>query len=141
MDFSIRPFIIKDFEQALSLWNRTEGMGLSGADTKSEISKFLKKHKGLCFSAFQAEQLIGTILCGEDGRRGYIYHLAVDKRYQKLRLGKKLVEQSIAGLHAKGIQKCHLFVIADNEVGMQFWQQIGWELRDDIEVMSLEIRH
>jgi ribosomal protein S18 acetylase RimI-like enzyme len=136
---NIRKMEIGDYEQALDLWKRTAGMGLSAADEKQEIEKFLKKNSTLCFAAFDGKKLIGTILCGEDGRRGYIYHLAVDETYRKTGIGKKLVQSSLDALKKMGIQKCHLFVIADNKMGIAFWDHIGWELRRDIEVMSMNL--
>ena len=135
----IRRMEISDYEQALDLWKRTAGMGLSAADEKQEIEKFLKKNSALCFSAFDGKKMIGTILCGEDGRRGYLYHLAVDENYRKTGIGKNLVQNSLDALKEMGIQKCHLFVIADNETGIAFWDHIGWELRKDIEVMSMDL--
>lgn len=135
----IRKFLISDYEQALDLWKRTAGMGLSAADEKQEIDKFLKKNSTLCFAAFDGGTLIGTILCGEDGRRGYLYHLAVDEAYRKTGIGKSLVEYSLKALKETGIQKCHLFVIADNKDGISFWDHTGWELRKDIEVMSMNL--
>ncbi|NMC47115.1 MAG: GNAT family N-acetyltransferase [Chloroflexi bacterium] len=139
METVIRNMQIDDYEAALALWQRTAGMGLSAADEKQEIEKFLKKNSTLCFAAFNGEALIGTILCGEDGRRGYLYHLAVDEAYRKTGIGKRLVEYSLKALKETGIQKCHLFVIADNKTGISFWDHIGWELRKDIEVMSMNL--
>jgi len=136
---NIREMVIGDYEQALDLWKHTAGMGLSAADEKQEIEIFLKKNSTLCFAAFDGETMIGTILCGEDGRRGYLYHLAVDEKYRKTGIGKSLVEYSLKALKKTGIQKCHLFVIADNKAGISFWDHIGWELRHDIEVMSMNL--
>ena len=141
MDYEIREMNMGDYENAIFLWKHTEGIELSGADGRDHISHFLEKNSGLCFCAYNGKSLIGTILCGEDGRRGYIYHLAVEKDFRKLGAGKELVKISLLALRKLGIQKCHLFVVADNYLGKHFWQHIGWELRDDIEVMSIEINH
>lgn len=136
---TIRTMKISDYSQALDLWKHTPGMGLSAADEKQEIEKFLLKNSSLCFTAFDGDKLVGTILCGEDGRRGYLYHLAVDMNYRKTGIGKSLVQKSLQALKEKGIQKCHLFVIADNAAGIAFWDHIGWELRKDIEIMSINL--
>ena len=139
MAATIRKMKIADYEQALDLWQRTPGMGLSSADEKGEIQKFLEKNSSLCYAAFADGALIGTILCGEDGRRGYLYHLAVDVNYRKTGIGKNLVQKSLQALHELGIQKCHLFVISDNTSGIAFWEHTGWELRKDIEIMSMTL--
>ena len=139
MDIQIREMRIQDYQPALDLWNRTPGMGLSSADEQEHIHTFLRKNPSLCFVALAGETLVGTILCGEDGRRGYIYHLAVDSRFQKQGIGKELVDRSMQALRALGIQKCHLFVYGDNHSGIAFWAHNGWEMREDIELMSLNL--
>ena len=100
------------------------------------IKKFLEQNPRTCFVAEEYNQLVGTVLGGNDGRRGYIYHLAVHPDHQKKGVGKQLTETCLAALRKQGIMKCHIFVISDNEDGIQFWKKIGWEMRDDILVMS-----
>jgi ribosomal protein S18 acetylase RimI-like enzyme len=139
MAITIRKMKMDDYEQALCLWQRTPGMGVSSADEKGEIQKFLEKNGSLCYVAFADDVLVGTILCGEDGRRGYLYHLAVDGNYRKSGIGKNLVQKSLQALQKLGIQKCHLFVYSDNTSGISFWAHNGWELREDIEVMSFNL--
>lgn len=139
MSIQIRAMHISDYEQALELWHNTAGMGLSAADERREIASFLHKNQGLCFVALEDDHLVGTILCGEDGRRGYLYHLAVQHDRQKRGIGKMLVEKSLHALRQKGIQKCHLFVISDNTSGIAFWEHLGWEMRHDIEIMSINL--
>ncbi|NMB62462.1 MAG: GNAT family N-acetyltransferase [Chloroflexi bacterium] len=139
MESIIRSMQIDDYEAALSLWRRTPGMGLSAADEKPELEKFLKRNATLCFVAMAGQKLTGTILCGEDGRRGYIYHLAVDSNYQRTGIGKALVQHALAELQRIGIQKCHLFVYGSNTSGIAFWKHNGWVMRDDIELMSIDL--
>ncbi|MCJ7518963.1 MAG: GNAT family N-acetyltransferase, partial [Anaerolineaceae bacterium] len=83
--------------------------------------------------------IIGTVLGGSDGRRGYIYHLAVYKDYQQQGLGRQLLEKCLATLKAQGLQKCHIFVISSNIEGLNFWIKLGWLLRNDILVMSKDL--
>jgi len=129
-----------DFEQALELWRSLTGMGLSSADEKDNIRDFLQKNPSTCFVALKDGILIGTILGGSDGRRGYIYHLAVQQSEQNKGLGKKLLDLCLNEFKKSGIQKCHIFVISDNAKGIVFWEKVGWQLRDDILVMSREIK-
>jgi ribosomal protein S18 acetylase RimI-like enzyme len=139
MTVEIRAMKKSDYPGALSLWQSLPGLGLSGADEKAQIHKFLDKNYDTCFVAIDQEKVIGTVLGGNDGRRGYIYHLAVNPAYQRTGLGKSLVEQCLVSLKTAGLQKCHIFVIRDNEEGIKFWERIGWTQRDDILVMSMDL--
>jgi len=139
MAIVIRTMRINDYSGALKLWQSLPGIGLSGADKKEQIQVFLEKNPGNCFVAVEKNEIIGTILGGSDGRRGYLYHLAVNQQQQKQGLGKKLVEECLASLKVLGIQKCHIFVISDNLEGMDFWEKVGWVKRDDILIMSKDL--
>lgn len=136
MSFIIREMQIEDYDQVLSLWKKTNGIALSSADSKERIEFFLERNKRLCLIAMKESAIIGTALCGHDGRRGYIHHLAVDERHQGEGLGRRLMEMIVERLREIGIQKAHLFVIAQNQRGKEFWKKIGWELREDIQVIS-----
>jgi len=140
MDFRICPMELTHYEQALFLWKSLPGLGLSAADEKDQIQNFLLKNPLTCFTAIKENKVIGTILGGSDGRRGYIYHLAVETSAQKKGIGKILVNTCLNAFKEIGIQKCHIFVIHDNEEGINFWKNIGWELRNDILIMSNEIK-
>ena len=139
MNYSTHTMHITDYEQALQLWQSLPGMGLSGADEKETIRDFLQKNPSTCFAATKDGNLIGTILGGSDGRRGYIYHLAVQQSEQNKGIGNKLVDLCLNEFRKSGIQKCHIFVISDNADGIAFWEKVGWQMRDDILVMSKEI--
>jgi len=130
---------ISDYEQAIELWRSLPGIGLSSADNEIEIKTFLEKNPGTCFAALKKNELVGTILGGSDGRRGYIYHLAVQESEQEKGIGKKLLDACLTAFKALGIQKCHIFVISDNLKGIDFWLHAGWVKRDDILVMSKEL--
>lgn len=124
---------------ALDLWKRCEGIGLSDADERKALTRFLNRNPGLCFTAQIDGKLIGTCLCGSDGRRGYLYHLAVDPILRRQGIGKMLVERVFAGLEAMDIHKCHIMVYGSNELGLKFWKQTGWSLRPEIVLMSYNI--
>ncbi|RAO99223.1 GCN5 family acetyltransferase [Petrotoga sp. 9PW.55.5.1] len=135
-----REATIKDYDQMYHLWENTKGMGLSDSDTKENIEKFLNKNQGLNYVCEEEEKIIGTILCGEDGRRGYLYHLAVDKEYRRSGIGKQLVEIVLRNLKKRGIIKCHLFVYYENELGKTFWEKTGWYKRDELLIYSKDIK-
>jgi len=136
----VREFLPEDYDKAAALWKRCEGIGLSAADERCPLTNFLERNPGLCFVALEDDELVGTILCGNDGRRGYLYHLAVDPRYLHQRLGKRLVERSLQELKAAGIDKSHIMVFGSNESGLKFWQDAGWKTRPEIVLMSFDIK-
>lgn len=141
MPIIIREFIISDYEAAFHLWQSCDGMGLSEADTYDNISRFLSRNSGFSFVAEQRGHLVGTILCGHDGRRGYIYHLATAHQSRKQGIGRLLVEKSLGKLAEEGILKCHIFAIASNESGVRFWKAIQWELREELVMLSHKTSH
>ena len=138
-NIQILEMTINDYDETIELWKNSPGIALSKADSKPKIAQFIKHNPGLGFVARDGNKLVGAVLCGNDGRRGYLYHLAVAKDHQHLGIGKKLTEKVLTALQAQGIEKCHIFVIADNLEGMRFWQKTGWKKRDDIFVMSKDL--
>lgn len=118
------------------LWGETPGIGLSSADTPQALSEFLRRNPTTCFVARHGEQVIGSVLGGFDGRRGYVYHLAVGERFRHQGLGRALLVRVMEAFGELGARKVHLFVFRDNEQAIAFYQHAGWELRHDIVVMS-----
>jgi N-acetylglutamate synthase len=139
MAFLIREFTMADYDSACALWRRTEGVGLSQADQPQNIARFLEKNPGQSFVAMEGGTVVGAVLCGNDGRRGFIYHLAVDKDRRGSGIGRSLVERCLSALDAHGMRKCHIFVMAENLEGQRFWRKIGWEERTTIMVMSHDV--
>jgi N-acetylglutamate synthase len=135
----IHEFFPIHYEDALSLWKRCEGIGLSAADEREPLLAFLKKNPELNIVAIDGEKIIGTCLCGSDGRRGYLYHLAVDPDYRRLGVGKQLVEKTLQVLAQQGIQKCHIMVFGSNQSGLAFWKSGEWVTRPEIVLMSHEV--
>jgi len=132
----IREFTMHHYDNAVALWQATPGVGLSSADEPEAICFYLERNPGSSFVALVDGRVVGTILCGHDGRRGYIHHVAVHPDYRRQGIATELVKQALAALQAIGINKCHLFIFGQNEMGIAFWQNIGWELRQDIRLMS-----
>lgn len=139
MSLKLRAFLPADHEQAMGLWNRCEGIGLSAADSSCAIRQFLEWNPQTCFVAEEDGQVIGTVLGGSDGRRGYLYHLAVDPQQRQRGIGKQLVDACLEAMKEIGIQKCHLMVIDSNLSGQAFWQHAGWQRRQDIVLMSKDV--
>lgn len=132
----IEPMTPADVDEARALWTGMEGIGLSDADEPQALARYLARNPGVSVVAREGGVLVGTALCGHDGRRGYLHHLAVAPTHRRRGIGEALVERCLAALRAEGIAKCHLFVYADNEAGQAFWTRVGWERRDDVLMMS-----
>jgi ribosomal protein S18 acetylase RimI-like enzyme len=126
-NFESREFLLSDYEAAVSLWEQAEGVELSEGDSREEIRSYLARNPGLSRVAVEGERTIGVALCGHDGRRGFIYHLAVDPAARGRGVGKSLVEECAAGLKAVGIVRAIILVAADNATGREFWLKNGWE--------------
>lgn len=138
-DVEIRLMVIEDYPEMLALWQATPGMGLSSADAKESIASYLERNPGHSFIAREEEELIGAVLCGHDGRRGFIHHLAVAASHRREGLGGMLVERCITSLRSAAIQKCHIFVYTDNHQAIDFWSATGWVMRTELEIMSKDI--
>ena len=139
MAFSIQSMRIEDYQEVISLWQGTEGVGLSAADSEEGIDLFLRHNPGHSFTARWEGRLVGAVICGCDGRRGYIHHLAVEKASRKKGIGKSLTAACLASLAERGIQKCHIFVYEDNQPAIAFWEKIGWSWRKELILMSKNI--
>lgn len=135
----IVKFDINDYEKIYSLWSSDPNIGLSSADSKENIGTFLSKNGNTCFLLKEEDIVIGSILCGNDGRRGYIHHLYIDKKYRSKGYGKVLLNKGLESLKEEGIEKCHIFIFCDNITGQSFWNENGFKKRDDLFVYSKKI--
>ena len=132
-DIYIRPMLIEDYDNIYKLWTLTKGMGLNNLDdTKTGINIFLQRNPNTCFVATLHNKIIGTIITGHDGRRGYIYHTAVSENFRKKGIGQKLVTSSLAALKNEGINKVALVVFSNNNLGNFFWEKLGFKKREDL---------
>lgn len=129
----------EDFDAVLALWRQTEGVGLNESDTRPAITAYLARNPGLSFVARGDEAIVGAVLCGHDGRRGYLHHLAVAAAHRKRGLGKQLVHACLAALAPLGISRCNIFLFSDNAAGESFWHYHGWRKRDDLCVLQKQI--
>jgi ribosomal protein S18 acetylase RimI-like enzyme len=130
-----------DIEDVLALWNGMPGIGLNESDTPENLRAFLTRNAGLSLVVRDGERparrsLIGAVLCGHDGRRGYLHHLAVRPEYRRRGLARQMVEKCLAALREQGIIKCNIFVYAENDDGQGFWSRCGWNHRSDLIVLQ-----
>lgn len=126
-------FTMDDYDAVFALWQNTPGMGLNSIDdSRDGIARYLQRNPTTCFVAKEGNTLAGIILSGHDGRRGFIYHLAVAANFQQHGVGRLLVERAVEALKAEGIAKVALVVMAKNELGNIFWDAIGFKDRKDL---------
>lgn len=129
----IRTMKTDDYQQVYELWLSCKGMGLNDLDDSEEgIRRFLRRNPETCFVAENEDRIIGTIIVGNDGRRGYIYHASVSLEYRKQGIATKLVNKSLEALHQIGINKVALVVFSKNEIANDFWEKQGFTSRNDL---------
>ena len=130
---NIRVMTIEDYDGVYNLWINTPGMGLNSTDDSREgIEKYIKRNPTSCFVAEDNDKIVGVIIAGHDGRRGYIYHTAVLPAYRKQGIAKRLVDSAMSALDAEDINKVALVAFKKNELGNGFWENIGFINRDDL---------
>jgi putative acetyltransferase len=140
MTINIHEMNIEDYPEVYKLWLMSENIGLSKADSRHSIGSFLERNPGMSYTAWMEGKLVGTVLCGHDGRRGYIHHLMVHPDFRRQGIGQSLVSRCMFALTRIGIQKVHLFIFEDNQQGMKFWESLGWTKRVELNMMSREIQ-
>ncbi len=139
MDYEIRLMTMADYDEVFALWQASEGIGLSAADERDGIARFLEHNSGMGFVARRGPELAGAVLVGVDGRRGYLHHLAISAAHRRRGLGRALVARCLSALGERGIHKCHIFVHASNLSGQDFWEEIGFYRRPELVLMSCDI--
>lgn len=136
----IRRMTMDDYDAVYNLWLHTPGMGLNTTDDAREgIQNYLERNPGTCFVAEDREMLLGAILAGHDGRRGYIYHTAVREDIQRRGIGAALVRAALEALRTEGIHKVALVVFSQNARGNAFWEKMGFSVREDLAYRNLAL--
>lgn len=137
----LRPLHASDIEGCLALWQQAEGVVLREAsDQPASIAAFLERNPGLSWVAESPEgALVGALLCGQDGRRAYLYHLAVQPAWRRAGCGRALVAAALERLEAVGISRCHAFVRTDNQDALRFWARVGADRRLDVALFTLRL--
>lgn len=127
---------MEDYAPVIALWRESEGVGLSDADSPDAIARYLERNPGASWVACCGGAIVGAVLCGHDGRRGYLHHLAVASTHRRRGIGRRLVESAVAALQRQGMTKVHLFVYCNNDSAAAFWRVLGWQTRDELDLMS-----
>ncbi len=136
----IRTMMIEDYEKVRTLWDNIKGFGIRSIDDSYDgIERFLKRNPTTSIVAEEDGKIIGSILCGHDGRRGCFYHVCVEEGYRKHGIGNKMALAAIKALKEEKINKVSLVAFKRNEVGNTFWKELGWDLREDLNYYELTL--
>ena len=129
----IRQMKIEDFEEVHNLWMEIHGFGIRSVDDSKEgVERFIRRNPTTSMVAEKDGKIIGSILCGHDGRRGCLYHVCVQENYRKHGIGQKMVEACLEALKKENINKVNLIAFQKNGVGNRFWRGLGWTYREDV---------
>ncbi len=131
----IETFSMESYDDIISIWRKT-GVSVCSTDTKDEIKRILDKNPQLFLVGKIDQKIIGVVIGGFDGRRGYVHHLAVDPNYQKSGYGKMIMDELTSRFRKMGVHKVHLFIEKYNKEVVNFYLNLGWEIRDDLIMMS-----
>lgn len=129
----VRIMTIEDYEGIYALWKKIKGFGIRSIDDSKEgVARFLKRNPTTSVVAEKDGRIVGSILCGHDGRRGCLYHVCVDEDYRRHGIGKRMVVFAMKALKEEKINKVSLIAFTENDIGNAFWNTIGWTERLDL---------
>jgi ribosomal protein S18 acetylase RimI-like enzyme len=137
----LREFEARDISAARALWEKAEGVGLSAADELPALAAFLARNPRSSYVITDDHEVVGTILCGHDGRRGLIHHLVIAPKYRRRGLARTLLQRGLSSLRDAGIHKCHLLVFRSNDGGVAFWRKVGAEERASLTLFSMSTEY
>jgi N-acetylglutamate synthase len=128
----IRTMTIEDYDEVFALWCGIRGFGIRSIDDSREgVEMFLKRNPSTSVVAEEDGRIVGSILCGHDGRRGCLYHVCVDEEHRRRGIGKAMVLRTMEQLKSEHINKVTLIAFTDNDLGNAFWNTIGWTKRKE----------
>ena len=130
---TVRTMTIEDFDQVHALWMTISGFAIRSIDDSREgVERFLRRNPTTSVVAEEDGKIVGSILCGHDGRRGCLYHVCVHKDERMRGVGKAMVVYAMNALKAEEISKVSLIAFTRNDIGNAFWNRIGWTRRLDL---------
>ncbi|PJJ26735.1 GNAT family N-acetyltransferase [Lacrimispora celerecrescens] len=136
----LRTMTLEDYYQVHKLWTGIKGFGIRTIDDSKEgVEKFLKRNPQTSVVAEEDGNIIGSILCGHDGRRGCMYHVCVAEEYRQKGVGQKMALDAMKRLQEEGISKVNLIAFKSNAVGNEFWSKSGWTYRNDINYYDFDL--
>ena len=132
-EINIVPMRPEDYDDVRALWLTIRGFGIRALDdSREDIERFIRRNPTTSVVAKAGNRIVGTILCGSDGRQGALYHVCVAKEYRRRGIGTHMVGFCMHQLKAMGINKVALIAFATNEAGNAFWNKIGWTKKTNV---------
>ena len=129
----IRTMTMEDYDEVHELWMSIKGFGIRSIDDAREgVERFLSRNPSTSVVAVEDGRIVGSILCGHDGRRGCFYHVCVHRDYRQRGIGKAMAVAAMEALRREKINKVSLIAFKSNEVGNSFWKGVGWTFREDL---------
>lgn len=130
---TIRSMAIEDYDGVYALWMTIKGFAIRSVDDAREgVERFLSRNPGISVVAVKDGEIVGSILCGHDGRRGCLYHVCVREDCRMQGIGKSMVVYCMDALEREHISKVSLIAFTKNDIGNAFWKGIGWTKREDL---------
>jgi len=126
---------MESYENIVDLW-RKSSISVGSTDTRDEIERMLQRNPNLFLIGKVDNKVIGVVMGGFDGRRGYVHHLAIDPDYQRRGFGTMIMDDLIKRFRKIGVHKVHLFIEKYNKELVEFYMNLSWEIRDDLIMMS-----
>lgn len=137
---AIRVMKPEDYEAVYELWCSIKGLGIRSIDdSKDNITKFINRNPSTSFVAEYENAVIGTLMCGHDGRRACFYHVCVSENFRKKGIATKMAEAALNALKKEGINKVNLMAFENNVMGNRFWHDLGWKVRDDVNLYEYNL--
>ena len=131
----IENFTMESYELVVDLWIKS-GISVGSTDTREELERMLQRNPNIFLIGKINNSVIGVVMGGFDGRRGYVHHLTIDPDYQRRGYGKIIMADLIEKFRKIGVHKIHLFIEKYNKDVVEFYRNLGWEIRDDLIMMS-----
>ena len=130
-DVKILPMTEQDYDAVRALWLTIRGFGIRALDdSREDVVRFIRRNPTTSVVAVLDGKIVGSILCGSDGRQGALYHVCVAKAYRRQGVGTRMVGYCMRQLKEMGINKVALIAFTGNDAGNAFWKQIGWKKSD-----------
>ena len=131
--YSIMPMTEGDYDEVRALWMTIRGFGIRALDdSREDIQRFIRRNPTTSVVARMDGRIVGSILCGSDGRQGALYHVCVARDYRRRGIGTHMVGYCVHQLRLMGINKVSLIAFTSNDAGNAFWKQIGWTRKSDV---------
>lgn len=130
-EVTLKPMREEDYDAVRALWLTIRGFGIRALDdSREDVARFIRRNPTTSVVAEADGRIVGSILCGSDGRQGALYHVCVARAYRRRGIGTRMVGHCMERLREMGINKVSLIAFASNDAGNAFWRQIGWKACD-----------